>query len=236
MWQDAIDLRDFYASPIGAVARRTLRTHLRALWPDLNGMAVLGLGFATPYLGAFPEAQRTIAAMPAAQGVLHWPADDASLTFLSNEAELPLPDLSVDRVLLVHAVECAEQLRPMMREIWRVMSGSGRLIIVAPNRRGIWARLDRTPFGFGEPYSPNQLLRLLRDAMFTPIQTQGALYMPPSKSRVIMSSARAWENIGRRWFSALGGVIVVEASKQIYAATPRTQISQQRAYSAVPNS
>lgn len=236
MWQDAVDLRDFYAGPMGSAARRILRTHLRRLWPDVTGQSILGLGFATPYLGAFPEASRTIAAMPASQGVLHWPPDEPSLTFLSSESELPLPDLSIDRVLLIHAVECAEQLRPMMREIWRVMAGSGRLIIVAPNRRGIWARLDRTPFGNGRPYTTDQLVRLLRDTMFTPISTHGALYVPPSRSRMIMSSARAWENIGRRWFHAVGGVVTVEASKQIYAATPNARVARQGAYAAVPNS
>jgi hypothetical protein len=107
-----------------------------------------------------------------------------------------------------------------MREVWRVLSGSGKLIVVTPNRRGIWARLDRTPFGFGRPYTPLQLSRLLRDTLFMPMESNGALFAPPSRSRMILSSANAWENIGSRWFSALGGVIVVEATKQIYSATP----------------
>ena len=237
MWQDAVDLRDFYAAPLGRVARRIIRAHLRTLWPDVTGMSVMGLGFATPYLSVFrSEALRTIAAMPASQGVLHWPAEGQSLTFLADEAELPLPDLSVDRVVLVHAVECAEHLRPMMREVWRVLADSGRLIVVVPNRRGIWARLDRTPFGYGRPYTPIQLTRLLRDTMFTPIATHGALYVPPSRSRMVLSSARAWENIGRRWFHALSGVITIEAGKQIYAASTTAELARRRAYAPVPNS
>jgi SAM-dependent methyltransferase len=236
MWMDAVDLRDFYAAPLGRVARRIIRAHLRTLWPDVTGLSVMGLGFATPYLGAFrAEAGRVIAAMPASQGVLHWPAEGAGLTFLGDESELPLPDLSVDRVVLIHAVECAERLRPMMREVWRVLAGSGRLIVVVPNRRGIWARLDRTPFGYGRPYTPDQIVRLLRDTMFTPIATHGALYVPPSRSRMVLSAAPAWENVGRRWFHAVSGVVTVEASKQIYAATPGTEPARRRAYAPVPN-
>jgi len=131
-------------------------------------------------------------------------------------------------------VEGAEQLRPMMREIWRVLSGSGRLMIVAPNRTGIWARLDRTPFGNGRPYSSEQLVRLLRDTMFTPIATHGALYVPPARSRMILSSARAWEKVGHRWFHALGGVITVEASKQIYAAPVEPAVQRRRLYAPDP--
>ena len=229
MWLDAVDLRDFYASPIGHVARRMIGRHIRKLCPDVNGMSVLGLGFSTPYLNAFrSEADRVIAAMPASQGVLHWPGDGVNQTILTDEAEIPLPDLSIDRVIMIHAVECAEAVRPMMREVWRVLSASGRVVIIAPNRRGIWARLERTPFGYGRPYTTPQLNRLLRDTMFTPIASDGALYAPPARSRMILSSAPAWEKIGHRWLHALGGVVSVEASKQIYAATPVEAVARRR--------
>ncbi|MDA0240683.1 MAG: methyltransferase domain-containing protein [Proteobacteria bacterium] len=173
--------------------------------------------------------------MPASQGVLHWPENEAGLTVSTDEAELPYPDLSVDRVLLIHAAECTEAIRPMMREIWRVLAGSGKLIVVVPNRIGIWARLDRTPFGYGQPYTGSQLSRLLRDTMFTPIRTETALHTPPSRSRMMLSTASAWENIGSRWFRAIGGVILLEATKQIYAATPTVERARRRSYVAVPN-
>lgn len=234
MWLDAVDLRDFYASPLGGVARRMIGRHLRAAWPDTGGLTVLGFGYATPYLPLFAgEAARLFAAMPPAQGVLPWPEDGVCRTLLSEEAELPLADLSVDRVLLVHGVECAEPVRPLMREIWRVLSGSGRLLVVAPNRRGIWARLERTPFGFGRPYTPSQLTRLLRDTMFTPLAVAPALFVPPTRSRMLLSAAPALETLGADWFNAVGGVVVAEATKQIYAATPTSEAVKRRAYATV---
>lgn len=229
MWLDVVDLRDFYASPLGRMSRRMIGRHLRSVWPDVTGMSVLGLGFATPYLNAFrQESDRVIAAMPATQGVLHWPNDGPGATILCGESELPLPDYSVDRLIMIHAVEYSELIRPMMREAWRVLSGSGRLIIIVPNRRGIWARLERTPFGYGHPYSQSQLTRLLRDSMFTPIATRAALFVPPGRSRMLISSAPAWENIGARWFNAVGGVVSIEASKQIYAASGLEVAKRQR--------
>lgn len=235
MWRDVIDLRDFYGSGLGRVVRRAVRTKIRAIWPDTKGMSVLGVGYTTPYLGPFrSEATRAIAAMPAEQGVLHWPDNGTGLTTLVDEVELPFPDLSMDRVLLVHALECTEQVRPLLREIWRVMSETGRLIIVAPNRRGVWARFERTPFGHGLPYSTGQLSRLLRDNMFTPTHSEKALYVPPAYSRMMLASAPAWEKIGQRFFNTFGGVAIAEASKKIYAATPEPVKKARRRYAALP--
>ena len=229
MYNDAIDLRDFYGSSLGGAARRILRARLREMWPDLRGMRLLGLGYATPLLRPFrEEAERVIAMMPAAQGVVHWPPDGAGLVALADEAELPLPDVSVDRVLLVHALECSEQLRPMLREIWRVMTEGGRLIAIVPNRRGIWARLDRTPFGQGHPYTPSQLSRLFRDNMFAPIRTRPALFVPPSRSRMLIAAAPAWEKLGQRWLTAFSGVVMIEAGKQIYAASAAREATRRR--------
>ena len=221
MFPDVVDLRDFYDTSLGQVARRMIRRRARAIWPNVSGLSLLGLGYATPYLKVFQdEAERVLAMMPATQGVLHWPRDEPSLVALADEAELPLADFSIDRVLLVHAVECTEQLRPMLREVWRVLAGNGRLLVVVPNRRGIWARSDRTPFGQGHPFSQPQLSRLLRDSLFTPVQSTNALFVPPSRSRMILASARAWEQVGNRWFQRFSGAIMIEAEKQIYAATP----------------
>ena len=37
MWIDVVDLRDFYASSLGQVARRMIRRQLRTLWPNVTG-------------------------------------------------------------------------------------------------------------------------------------------------------------------------------------------------------
>lgn len=236
MYNDAIDLRDFYASSLGRVTRRVLRARIRETWPDVKGMRLLGLGYATPFLLPFrDEAERVIAVMPAQQGVVHWPPEGAGLVALSDNSELPLPDVSIDRVLLVHALEGTEQLRPLMREIWRVMAEGGRLLAIVPNRRGIWAQLDRTPFGHGHPYTPSQLSHLLRENMFVPVRTTAALFVPPSHSRMMLASAPAWEKLGSRCLATFAGVLMIEASKQIYAAsTARAVTRPRRAYVPLP--
>jgi SAM-dependent methyltransferase len=220
MRPDVIDLREFYNARLGQVARHLVRYRIRRLWPNLHGMEVLGLGYATPYLQQFrDEAARVIALMPAAQGVHRWPSDGPGLVALADDTELPLADASVDRILLVHGLENAEQVRRLLREAWRVLASGGRLLAVVPNRSGIWARAEGTPFGHGYPYSQGQLYRLFRDNMFQPTQHAGALYVPPLRSRMLLRTAPAWEKLGQSWARAVAGVLLVEAEKQIYAGT-----------------
>lgn len=229
MYSDVLDLRDFYDGSLGQVVRRLIRRRVREFWPDVTGLRVLGLGYATPYLRPFrDEAERVMCLMPAGQGVVFWPHEGPGQVALAEEAELPLPDMSVDRVLLIHALECTEALRPMMREIWRVMAGGGRLIVAVPNRRGIWARSDRTPFGHGSPFSPSQLKQTLRANMFVPERDQCALFLPPTESRFVLAGAGAWEELGSRWFKAFAGVHMIEASKQIYASAGRAKTRERR--------
>ncbi len=229
MFTDVIDLDEFYRSPLGHVARRTIRRQIRAIWPDVRAMAVLGLGHATPYLTPFRhEAERVLAIAPAGQGVIPWPNGGPGQVALSHEFELPLPDLCVDRLLMVHAVESSEQLRAMMREAWRVMNGNGRMLIVAPNRASVWARSERTPFGHGHPYTNGQIRRLLRDSMFTPGETRRALYLPPINRRLIVKAAPMFERTGNLLFQTFAGALLVEASKQVYAASAGKAVTRRR--------
>src|SRR6202034_3771276 len=155
----------FYKVRLGQVARRQIRARIREIWPDLTGMRLLGLGYATPYLRPYlGEAERVFSIMPASQGVLAWPQGERNLTALADEGELPLQDYSIDRVLLVHGLEFSEYSRALLNEIWRVLAGGGRLLVVVPNRRGLWARNAGSPFGQGNPYTTGQLARFLREA------------------------------------------------------------------------
>jgi len=223
MHLDVVDLKQFYDSRLGLLATRTLRRRMRELWPSVAGLRVLGLGYATPFLRPMvDEAERVVAFMPAGQGVHRWPQGEPGRVALIEETELPVRDSMFDRVLLVHTLENTEHLRPMLREIWRVLAPEGRILIIAPNRRGLWARFERTPFGQGRPFSQPQLNRLLRDNMFSPNAVKPALYFPPSKRGIVLRASGALERFGERiGATAIAGALLIEGGKQVYAATPR---------------
>jgi hypothetical protein len=97
------------------------------------------------------------------------------------------------------------------------LAPEGRILIVVPNRRGVWARLDTTPFGTGRPYSRSQLEALLVQSLFTPIEWDSALHLPPFDRRILLRSAAAWERFGSRAWPAFAGVLIVEARKETMA-------------------
>ena len=120
---DVVDLRNFYAHPLGTMARRLIGRGIRRMWPGSAGLRVLGIGYATPYLGLFREdAERCLAFMPAAQGVLKWPTTRPALSALVDENELPLPDNAVDRVLLRIPIAGEVWLKYQVAQFSRVLS------------------------------------------------------------------------------------------------------------------
>ena len=218
---DVVDLRAFYSQRLGTVARYIVGRGIRNLWSDTQGLRLVGIGYAGPYLGLFrDEAERCLAFMPAAQGVVKWPTVRPTLSALVDELELPLPDASVDRVLLVHALEMSQNPTALLREVWRVLASGGQLLAVVPNRRGLWARMDTTPFGHGRPYSRSQIMSLMRDAWFTPVSWSEALYVPPIQRGWFLRSAVAWERVGATISAPFAGVHIVDATKQVYRAIP----------------
>jgi SAM-dependent methyltransferase len=225
---DVVDLRSFYAAPLGHVARRFVGAAMMKLWPAVKGQRVMGIGFALPYLALFrEEAERTLAFMPATQGVVNWPATGLSASALVEPTLLPLSDASLDRVMIVHGLEVSEHPDELMEEVWRVLAPGGRVIVVAPNRRGLWARMDTTPFGYGQPYSRSQIEALMRRTLFTPERWSEALYVPPFQRRGLIRSGPAWESFGARLGLPFAGVHVVDATKQLHRAVPARRLRHQ---------
>jgi SAM-dependent methyltransferase len=220
MRTDALEIDRFHRSIRGEASREMVRRRLAALWPDTKGLDILGYGFAAPWLDDFTEARRAVAYMPASQGAVAWPARKPCRTVLGDEARLPFTEALFDRVLLVHALEEAGDLRKLLRELWRVMAPEGRMAVVVPNRAGLWARAESTPFGHGRPFSRTQISRLLTDSLLEPTAWSRALYAPPWRWACQPKAADLFEQAGDTLMAPVGGLILVEAVKHVGAVRP----------------
>lgn len=235
---DVETLQRFYASPLGEAAHRMIARRIAAIWPDCVGQDVLGIGYAAPFLEpARGSARRTVALMPAAQGAERWPGEHPCLAALGDDLRLPFMDAVFDKVVLIHALEETASTQGLLREVWRVTAPEGRLIVVAANRAGLWARVDSTPFGHGRPYSRTQLAALLRDAMFEPTASARALYAPPWPWRPLLALAEEIERAGEMLWPAFGGLVMMEAVKRLTAEPPplKGRVVRARKAATAPN-
>ena len=218
--------------------RRNSTRHARAWWPRAccasgwrccgrrwPGMAVLGIGYAAPYLravagggGALHRADARADRAPRAGR-----AGAPNLSCTAEEDALPFPDLCFDRILLVHGLEAAENARRMLREVWRVLkrrraaAGGG-----AQPARHVGACREHAvrpgPALFAGPDRP-------------PAARQPVPRWSGATPRCMCRRpACAWccaartllERLGRRLVPRLAGVTLTEAVKDVFAALPLT--------------
>lgn len=223
---DVQDLRNFYyRNTLGSVVQDSLRARVQQLWPETKGQTVAGYGFAVPLLRPYlRDSRRVVALMPGPQGVMPWPSGGPNVSVLCEETRWPLETGHVDRLILLHGLETSDYPYQLLEEAWRVLGPGGKAIFIVPNRAGLWARRDATPFGHGRPYSMSQLETQLRKHQFLPERQLGSLYQFPSNRRILMKSAVLLDRIGRHMPAVIaGGAFLVEASKRVYPPKGRMQ-------------
>ncbi len=222
MHLDVLDLRQFYyRTRLGRVAQTAVRDALLHLWPDTSSETVAGFGFAVPLLRPFlADARRVVSLMPGPQGVMHWPAGMPNVSVLCAEKDWPLETGSVDKLVVLHGLETSENPTAVLEEAMRVLGPGGHAVFIVPNRAGLWARRDGTPFGYGRPYSLGQLEAQVKAQGFVPERHASALYAPPSVKRFWLRSHGMWERTGQKMSALMsGGVFLLEVSKQVYKPT-----------------
>lgn len=226
------NFKAFYRSRLGRIVRRNIQAHINEFWPDLSGYDVMGLGYATPYLGkALETARRTYSVFPGTGGDIHsWPhghlpstkshSDERNLICVASDGALPLSKESVDRLLVIHSLELSQTFSQQLKEIWRILKSNGRALIIVPNRSGWWAGDECTPFGHGTPFSMSQIAFVLKHSGFIIEHSHKALFFPPLEWSLILQAAATLERIGPWCYPFSAGVNIIEVSKHVYGATP----------------
>jgi SAM-dependent methyltransferase len=244
MFPGNYDLQEYYTTAQGRFVFKVLSERIKDIWPleDQSDTDFAGFGYTFPYLDAYaatPEdvnkkprknadektfkAPRTVAIVSRQAGMYYWPQGQDNRTVLCRRSEWPFPKESLDRILVIHDGEYASGLQGFLHEVYRVLKPNGRLLMVMPNRKGMWARSDRNPFGHGAPYSLSQLRSVLRECHFVNEGAYGALLTPPLRSKTLLNVASTFLEPCARYCPAMAGVQLVEASKRVYAPTGRKE-------------
>lgn len=227
----------FYQTHAGQTCAALLRERLQWFWPDLRGQRVLGLGYAGPYLGAWQgRGALSISARTPEHG-LGRAAGHALRQSIGPVREcvvdqyaLPFEDETFDRVVLVHACTDAAQMVPLLRAAGRVLKDDGRLLLILPNALAGRLRQRGTPFAQDVACSRTALRTMLGHAMLLPERRDEALFLPARHACASMRRGRRLDIAGKVLLPGLGSLMLVEAVKDVFSATPLPLRSSQSWY------
>ncbi len=227
-----LQLPRFYDSLAGRCIRRALTRALYAMgWQAKGQIAVVG----------FPQCLASIAAAPQVQLYLWdtvsrvpppWPREGHNQAQAIGE-KWPLPDVSLEQIVLVHAVEHAARPADLLQEAWRTLMGEGNLWVIVPRRLSFWSWAEHTPFGQGRPYSRGQISTLLVHSGFKITSVQTALFGWPWLQPLGLRLFNFMEYWGRLWRGQGGGVWVIKAEKNVYGVRPTEETAKGLLSSAV---
>lgn len=218
MRQSAATLEAFYASRVGRAAAGLIARRVAALWQDCRGDSLLGIGYTLPLMSLW-DAHTTIsiAALPETIGAPNSLTMAPGRVVRAPEHRLPFADGSFNRILILHGLEEATNPQQLMREAWRLLAPEGRIIVAATNRRSLWSINEAQAFGHGRPWTRSQLIHFLTDSLFQVTASATAVHMPPLDWPVITGAAEIWERVGDIALPGIGGVVLIEAIKRLYA-------------------
>lgn len=199
------NIQHWYKTPQGEAAATLLHERIAVLWPEPHTDATLLIGPECMADILFPKQRiKTLSGERAAENI-------------------PFGDKSFDYIVIAHTLEFLADEGALLEECQRCLVPSGKILLIAPNRRGSWARAEKTPFGVGKPYTVQQLKAALQEAMLRPMRTDMTLFMPPLNYQCVVRAAKTFERWGRvvkPWCSLGGGVLLVEGRKDAVGGTP----------------
>lgn len=147
---------------------------------------------------------------------------------------LPFESKSVDVAVLPHTLDFADDPHEVLREVYRVLSPEGHVVILGFNPFSIWGlwhfivkRRAKAPWNgkFLALYRVKDWLALLG---FEATQGRMLYYRPPIQKSKFRNRLAFMEKIGDRWWPMGAGVYFIVARKRVVGMTPIQPVWQKR--------
>lgn len=203
------ELARFYKTPIGNVLSDQISLALKQSLGDVTGKKILVLG---PKLIGMTEIEQSC-------GEIHYKA-------VKDTSIFPFSDDSFHIVIVLHSLEFATHIKGLLREVWRVTVAEGSAVFLAPNRLGWLARSDKTPFGYGQPFTKQQFKYLLTENSFHIQTVSEVLCMPVWSLTQNPKTIKALDNIGQFLWPQFCGAYLIAAKKSVFAIEPTKQTAK----------
>lgn len=209
----------WFDSPLGYALQAFEANHLRNVLPHLYGTVAAQLG----RIGRLELLDSCIAPTR----ILLDPdrsADGARVQGLPEA--LPLDAKSVDVALLPHTLDFCDDPHQVLREVARVLSPEGHVVILGFNPVSMWgARRILTHKPRPAPWCGNFFrLARIKDWLsllnFELTHGQMLFYRPPFGSEGVLQRMRFLDKMGDRWWPLMAAVYLVVAKKRVVGMTP----------------
>ena len=225
MLYDVEKINAFYNSTRGQIVARLLNKELSKIWTPSNKTSNLVVGFPS----IFPERSAMFPVlMPSEIGGMPWESENVVYSALIDSTSWPLESDSVDYVLITHALEFILDKNGFLLEASRVLRSAGKLIMIVPHRGSFWSRAETTPFGHGTPFSKRQIFALLKNTGLNPEKCTRGLFLPPFVDKLPRVFSNQVEVFGECLLPLLGGVLIVEANKLVYAEPNKNRVAAKK--------
>ena len=223
MLYDVGKMDAFYNSASGQMVSRLLSRELGKVWAPSNKTSNLVVGF--PFNLSLSDVICPVL-MPTEIGGMPWEYERSVYSALIDSKSWPLESDSIDCILITHALEFIPHQQSFLMETKRVLKSAGKLILMVPHRGGLWSRAETTPFGHGTPFSKSQIYNLLKNSGLRLEKCTRSLFLPPFADKLPEALSDKIEIIGQNLLQLLGGVLIVEATKMVYAEPKNNRVTQ----------
>jgi len=206
-------------SPMGRRLLALEEAELRRQLPDVFGRHVL-------QIGSWGVGDELIASSETLHRAVFGTVADLGAQALAEPEQLPVMSKSVDAVVLPHTLEYEPQPHELVREVGRVLSGEGHLIVFgfrplsSWGARHLFAR-EGFPRGMQRMIGEGRLRDWLKLLGFEVVDARRYLFSLPWRGRSRLPGAQNFfERAGGHLWPLFSGGYVLKARKRVYTLTP----------------